>query len=141
MNIEMKRLMNIEMKRLMNIEMKRLIIIAMSAIGLSCCYTNRQEDDKEDDNEYNAIIDLIAETTPLMQPYLCLSFSREYCDSIRHERQLKLNEYAKIAKTIKNKKVALDYFMFKVSEIRNDVNMDYARAMAEVAVMGERRHE
>lgn len=104
--------------------MKNLIIIALSVFGFSCKQTKQEEN-------YNTTIDFIAKSTPLMQPYLCLTFSREYCDSIRSERELKLNEYAETAKTIIDKNKALDYFMSKVSEIREDVSMDYTRALNE----------
>ena len=104
--------------------MKHLIFIILSLLGFSCTQKKQEE---IVNNDY--IIDVLVQTTPLMQPYLCLSFSREYCDSIRAERETKLKSWAEKAKSIKNKDAALDYFMSKVSELRNDVNLDYTRAL------------
>ena len=103
--------------------MKHFFII-LSLLGFSC---NQNE---QEEKNYNSTIDLIAKSTPLMQPYLCLTFSREYCDSIRNEREIKLKEYAETAKSMNDKK-ALDWFMSKVEEIRCDVSLDYMRSLNE----------
>lgn len=98
----------------------------MSLLGFSC---GQKKQEVIVNNDF--IIDMLVQSTPLIQPYLCLSFSREHCDSIRAERELKLKHWANQAKSMKNKEASLSYFMSRVSELRSDVSMDYTRALNE----------
>lgn len=104
--------------------MKNLIFAILSILGISC--NNHKKEDVVN-NHY--IIDMTAQSTPLINPYLCLAFSREYCDSVKAERELKLKYWAYQAKNMKDEKEALLYFMSRVSELRSDIRMDYMRAV------------